>query len=347
MDEILELVTAAAASHYHRTQRSLVRQRTGLYKVSDFQFDLSLFNKESCLHLFRFEHRHIQTVCRILFPLTHIVLDNRGKVPATEAVCILLHRLAYPNRLECMERVFARHFSIISRVITTTGDLLLESFGHLLSLSSSYASYERIEVWMNAVKSAGAPLNRCYGFVDGTVRPICRPSQFQKQAYNGHKRVHALKFQSVSAPDGIIVDLTGPWEGRRHDCGMLRESGLLGRLENIRTALGDATIYGDPAYPISPVLQVPFKGACVSESQQEWNSKMSRVRVSVEWCFGKVLVLFPFIDFKKNLKIYLQPVGKLYRIAVLFANIHTCVYGSVTSEFFGVQPASLEVYLSS
>jgi hypothetical protein len=102
MDEILELVTAAAAGHYHRTQRSLVRLRTGLYKVSDFQFDLSLFSKESCLHLFRFEHRYIQTVCRILFPLTHIVLDNRGKVPATEAVCILLHRLAYPNRLECV-----------------------------------------------------------------------------------------------------------------------------------------------------------------------------------------------------------------------------------------------------
>jgi nuclease HARBI1 len=153
---------------------------------------------------------------------------------------------------------------------------------------------------MNALKSACAPLNHCFGFVDGTVSPICRPYKLQKQACNGHKRVHALKFKSVSAPDGMKVDLIGPREGRRHDFGMLREKCLLSRLENIRTALGDATIYGDQAYPISSVLLVPFKGACISEFQQEWNSKMSRVRVFVEWCFGKVLMLFPFVDFKNN-----------------------------------------------
>ena len=28
--------------------------------------------------------------------------------------------------------------------------------------------------------------------------------------YNGHKRIHALKFQSVVAPNGMIANLYGP-----------------------------------------------------------------------------------------------------------------------------------------
>ena len=56
----------------------------------------------------------------------------------------------------------------------------------------------------------GAPLQNCFGFVDRTVRPICRPRKKQKIVYNGHKKVHALKFQSVVVPNGMIANLYGP-----------------------------------------------------------------------------------------------------------------------------------------
>lgn len=42
------------------------------------------------------------------------------------------------------------------------------------------------------------------------VRPICRPGRNQRHVYNGHKRVHALKYQSVVAPNGLIVNMFGP-----------------------------------------------------------------------------------------------------------------------------------------
>jgi hypothetical protein len=42
------------------------------------------------------------------------------------------------------------------------------------------------------------------------VRPICRPGKYQRQVYNGHKRVHALKYQSVVAANGLIVHMHGP-----------------------------------------------------------------------------------------------------------------------------------------
>ena len=50
----------------------------------------------------------------------------------------------------------------------------------------------------------------CFGFIDGTVRPICRLSKNQQVVYNGHKRVHALKFQSVALPNGLIGNIYGP-----------------------------------------------------------------------------------------------------------------------------------------
>ena len=71
----------------------------------------------------------------------------------------------------------------------------------------------------------------CWGSVDGTVRALSRPNEFQRILYNGHKNVHALKFQSVVAPNGFITNLYGPVEEKRHDSGILRTSGLLEQLQ--------------------------------------------------------------------------------------------------------------------
>ena len=42
------------------------------------------------------------------------------------------------------------------------------------------------------------------------MRPISRPGEAQKAVYNGRKRIHALKFQSVTPPNGLIAHLFGP-----------------------------------------------------------------------------------------------------------------------------------------
>ena len=50
----------------------------------------------------------------------------------------------------------------------------------------------------------------CFGFVDGTVRPICRLTKHQRVVYNGHKWVHSIKFQSVTLPNGMFANMFGP-----------------------------------------------------------------------------------------------------------------------------------------
>ena len=99
---------------------------------------------------------------------------------------------------------------------------LYQTWHHLLTeLDQDWLSPEHLKEVATAVHNKGAALQNCWGFVDGTVRPICRPGQNQKCLYNGHKKVNAIKFQSIATPNGLVVNLFGPVEGKRHDSGML------------------------------------------------------------------------------------------------------------------------------
>ena len=148
-------------------------------------------------------------------------------------------------------------------------------------------------------------------------------------------------------PNGLICNLYGPIEGRRHDAFMLAASGLLEQLQDKMNDEngGPYVLYGDPAYPIRSHLLAPFRGAHLLPVEQHFNEDMSKVRTSVEWGYGKIIQYFAFMDFKKNLKVLLQPVGKLYCVSALLTNCHTCLYGSQTGSFFGVDPPQLEEYL--
>jgi hypothetical protein len=150
------------------------------------------------------------------------------------------------------------------------------------------------------------------------------------------------------APNGIIAHLFGPIEGRRHDAFILNVSGLMPKLERITTPNGHPyVIYGDPAYGISQHVISPYKGVQLTEDQKLFNSEMSKVRICVEWGFGKITQYFAYLNFEKNIKVLLQPVAKYYLVGTLLINCHTCLYGSTTNKYFGLDPPLLETYLSN
>ena len=200
-------------------------------------------------------------------------------------------------------------------------------------------------MYARAVYDKDAPLDNCWGFVDGTVIPVCRPGQDQRILYNGHKRVHAVKFQSVVAPNGLISNLYGPVEGRRHDSSMLAMSNLYPLLvqHSITPNGTPLCIYGDPAYPIRTQLKCPFPCRfALNPQQKEFNKAMSNGRTAVEWVFGEIVRYFVFMDFKNKLKVQLSAVGKMYSVCALLTNAHTCLYKSTTSDYFGVEPPLVE-----
>ena len=142
--------------------------------------------------------------------------------------------------------------------------------------------------------------------------------------YNGDKRLHAIKFQSVVIPNGLIANLSSPFEGERHDSTMLNQSGLLNDLRQIAFYNGEPLcLYGDPAYPLGVHLQGPYRNPNISPEQMQYNQAMSEVRVFVEWLFGNITNHFKFIDFKRQIKINLSAVGKMYVVCALLENAHT------------------------
>lgn len=137
-------------------------------------------------------------------------------------------------------------------------------------------------------------------------------------------------------------------EGRRHDAGMLRESGLYNMLQQnaFSTTQQPMCLYGDPAYPLRVHLQSPFKHANLTANEQAFNKSMSAVRTSVEWIFGDIVNYFKFLDFKKNQKLQLSAIGKYYLVAAILRNALTCLYPNETSKFFGVEPPTIDEYFS-
>ena len=79
---------------------------------------------------------------------------------------------------------------------------------------------------------------------------------------------------------------------------------------------------------------------------QDFNRSMSQVRVLVEWLFGNIVNYFTLLDFKKNLKIGLSQVAKMYVVGALLRNVLPCMYKNMTSMYFELQPPALNEYFA-
>ena len=126
---------------------------------------------------------------------------------------------------------------------------------------------------------------------------------------------------------------------------MLAQSSLLSQLQQfVHTPnVEQVCFYGDKAYPLRIHLQAPFRGNR-APLQEAFNTAMINVRVAVEWLFKEITTYFSFLDFKKDLKIGLSPVGNMYIVCALIANARTCLYKSQASDYFRINPPILEDY---
>ena len=95
---------------------------------------------------------------------------------------------------------------------------------------------------------------------------------------------------------------------------MVAVSGLYDDLENFAfcSAGREMCLYGEPPYPLRIHLQAPFRVGVLTRQMDIFKEKMSAVRASVEWLFADIINYFKFLDFKKNLRIGLSQVGKMY-----------------------------------
>ena len=102
---------------------------------------------------------------------------------------------------------FARPIPELFIITNHMVEMIYVRWRHLLTQPHKLLQYA------DAIEKAGAVVDNCWGFVDGTVRPVCRPNEYQRAINNGHKRVPSIKFQTVALPNGLVRNLFGPVEG--------------------------------------------------------------------------------------------------------------------------------------
>ena len=103
-------------------------------------------------------------------------------------------------------------------------------------------------------------------------------------------------------PNGIIGNMYGHIEGKRHDCSLLRLSKLLPKLTQyaIDKNGNSLCLYGDPEYPLQVHLQNPFRANRITPQLMAFNTSMSQVRVAVKCFFSHITRWWAFMDFKEE-----------------------------------------------
>lgn len=331
------------------TSAELALQTERRLGILGHTFNLTEISDQESVRRFRFQKPHVEKIASMISWEASNTYHRRYRVVPVEAVCILLRRLSTPCTWIDLESEFGRHKSALTEIFYHALDLFYKSFHRLIRDGPHHLFVQRAQLYAEAFMRRGSPLNRCIGLIDGTNLRIQRPSGLKQRAtFNGHKRFNCLKFQAVVAPDGLILHLSGPIEGRRHDLTMYRESNLQSILENSLNISGNQYyIYGDSAYVLRPYMIVGYKEANPTPEQHQFNLNMSAVRVFVEHAFKDVKQYFSHIDYSRKGKISVTPFALWYYVAAILWNFRVCLYGCPTATHFGCRPPSLEYYTAS
>jgi hypothetical protein len=302
----------------------------------------------------RFPRDKLDSV-RVLLGIPDVIhTTNRDKCPGFHAFLMLLYKLSWPRRTSDLRDMFGGTKQRNGRIVNEVACFLFCRFRRkMASMDRSRLNDDYLKMLCQVHYNKNQVMENIFGFLDGTVRPCCRPVRFQDVVYNGYKKVHAIKFQSVVAWDGIICHMNGPWVGSRHDSGIFVDSGLQHLLEQmpcvqLGSALTPVALYADDGYALSPRVFIPYPDGRTCARHQAFNKTMSASRVTVEWSYGRILALWRSLNFKDNQKIFKSPIGAYYLVATILTNCLTCIEGgNAVTEYSGGRAPSLEEYLLS
>jgi hypothetical protein len=323
-----------------------------VFAIPSVQFDpLQMCAKSFCQE-FRFTQGQLNRVVLGLlsngFPKT-IVTKARDKCSLHDALCMLCMKFAWPTRLGSMVKLFGCSISRMSRIVSHLRRLLFLKFVPALN-SPALLDRATLERFCSAVfAKSGFPGRYIFGFIDGTVRPICKPKHLQSAVYNGKDRLHALKYQAVVTPDGMLQQLGGPWPGARHDMHMVRQSCVLPYLRALPTATDGSlfSIYADCGYAEAPGLVTPYFDGAVNVWHEAINQAMASSRIAVEWAFGDIVLQWSHVDFTRtNQLLSNRKCAQVYLVAGLMTNFLNCFVPNRGSQYFKVQPPVFEEYLA-
>lgn len=309
-------------------------------------FDLDEVDDAICQASFRFSKGEIRSILPYM-RMDLCEISNRYQPSSELAFCIFLARLSYPNRLKDHIHFFGRSRSYISSVFADVVLHITKRFRRFMMWDATRLNIQTLRRYVNAIGE-----ENIWAFIDGTTVRVSRPGEYQNIYFSGHKRYHAIKYQAVVTPDGILSSLGGPVEASKADWSLYKESGLeriMTRFfdDNELTADDRMYIYGDPAYSGSIATMGAYKRQRNGELtlDEAWtNLVMSKKRMAVEHFFAHVQRYWKLPSYHLQNRLGNQPVGSVFLAACLMANCITCLRGNQISQYFRCPAPTLEEY---
>lgn len=313
---------------------------------------------------FRFDRSHMPRLIAAL-DLPATTRAGRYTFTADEAISVLLFTLATDATLVSINQKFGIKRSRASAIFRWTVGHMRDRWYKPLFVTDFRRWAPNFAAWAQAVLDVqggddGTSYTGIIAFIDGTLNPTCRPPPWLQRAfYSGYKKQHGLHYQGCLAPNGILIDLAGPFEGRHSDRWMLRVSEIC---EHLRAALAWAVDHGlgpedwnmggmyfftDAGYNRRMHLHTIFAksaGQDLTAAQTRVNLRLSKARIANEWIFGRIGSLWPYVASKTNMALGRGTPGSVFITAALLTNALTCLEGNNTSKYFNLIPPTLEDY---
>ena len=364
MDRILE---AMYRFLYYKYLQLIIEPSYLLMPIVYLNRTIESFHEEQAYHLFRFQKTDLRRLMKALRIPDIVCTKGRNKFTGEEVFLFSLMRLCSLTTLdELAKTYFGRDYTAWSRAFKWFLVHLYTNFHDLMC--------DNLDYWQPYFKECAAAIQNklaafglhydpeafgVCGFIDDHCFAPCRPcgpketveqwmaAQMVQQAfYNGWKSKHGLKWQTFDLPNGMTADMFGPRSLRRNDLRLLVWSKLDPRMHDCQLLSQILyLIYGDSIFPQLQHIRSSHKGNNLTDRQILENRVLKKVRICIEWHYGHLASLFPFIDYKRNVKLLQQPCELIYFAASLLRNCHCTLYGNQTSSYFKCTPPSLESFM--
>ncbi|KAJ7469536.1 hypothetical protein FB451DRAFT_1038642, partial [Mycena latifolia] len=139
-----------------------------------------------CLFRFRFYADELTDLAVLMDIPSLFWTDNHCVFPRIEALCLFIARFRSAGDLHELAMKYNRSQSAISQVVNELSQYLDDRWKHLLDFDTDgVLAPAQMQQYATAIHAAGAPLDSIWGFIDCTIRGICRPTWWQRIVYNG------------------------------------------------------------------------------------------------------------------------------------------------------------------
>lgn len=325
------------------------------------------FDREGFSSRFRFYSPEDVRIFIQGFRIPSNIKIQRYKFTADEVVMISLSRLSYPLRWadikdrfpdKCRKALKLAFYWFLEFCIVNWGYLVLNNREYWVPRMVDSAEAIRIKLselpredWRIVVPPADQQGGfSIFAFIDNTMISMSRPGggpitdgesaprvskEVQQAWWTGWKKLHGMKWQSITMANGMDFEIWGPVSVRHPDAYTLNHSKIEEKLEQCQQGNNlQFKIHGDSAYFDDEYLATGG------------GRGMASVRESIEWSYKDLKNTWKVCEWKICLKLKNQPIAKMMLVCFILKNVLTTFYGCQTAEYFQCMPPTFDDYIS-